>query len=284
MAFEALYKNLTSPILNNKKGVALKEYGEWDDKFCIVTGAASGIGASTVNLLSKMGARVLAVDINAAKLSETTDEIGAEGAIVIARTCDVSNEESVKNLYREFESEKLSVLFNIAALPSPGIPIEKLSSQLWDTIMSVNVKSVFLMSKYAIPLFKNNSQGVIVNTSSVHAYASMRNMTAYAASKGALVSMTSQLSLDLVDYRVRVVGVAPGSVNTPMTTMNLREDTKKLNKLGFATDGYSIGHVGEPSEISEALLWVASSKASFVNGTTITVDGGLLARLVNTVI
>lgn len=259
----------------------MKKNSEWDGKFCIVTGAASGIGAATMMLLSRMGAQVLAIDLDKLKLSEKITEMGVQGATVITRICDVSNEESVANLYREFGSKRLSALFNIAAIPSPSISIEKLSSQLWDTIMNVNVKSVFLMSKYALPLFRNNAKGVIVNTSSVHAYASMRKMTAYAASKGALVSMTSQLSLDLVDDRIRVVGIAPGSVNTPMTTKNLKEDANKLNEMGFPTDGYSIGHVGEPIEIAEALVWVASSKASFVNGTTIAVDGGLLARLVN---
>lgn len=255
---------------------------EWFGKFCVVTGAASGIGAATTLKLAKLGARVLALDIDEVKLLNSVQSLPENlQSFVIPRICDISSEAEVSALFLSFRTESLSALLNIAALPSPGISIEEMTTDLWDRIMSVNVKGVFLMTKYSLPLFRNNQTGVIVNTSSVHAIASTKNMSAYAASKGALISLTTQLSLDLVGDRVRVVGIAPGSVNTPMTTLDLQSDSARLNALGFPTDGYSLGHVGEPEEIAEAIIWVASSKASFVNGTTIIVDGGLLAKLVN---
>jgi NAD(P)-dependent dehydrogenase (short-subunit alcohol dehydrogenase family) len=107
----------------------------------------------------------------------------------------------------------------------------------------------------------------------------MKNHAAYAASKGGVNSLTGQLALELNPLNIRVVGVAPGSVRTPMTTNDIERDKSLLEELGFPTDGRSIGHVGEPEEIAEVLLWSASSAASFVNGTVITADAGLLARL-----
>ncbi len=260
----------------------MESQSEWKDKFCVVTGAASGIGAATMIKLLNLGARVIAIDINEVALLGTLGKLPLNiQKLAVPRICDISAENEVEALFSSLSDVPLTALLNIAALPSPGLSIEEISEKIWDRVMNVNVKGVFLMTKYSLPLFRNNSGGVVVNTSSVHAIASMTNMSVYAATKGAINSLTSQLALELVSDHVRVVGIAPGSVNTPMTTLDLKSDSLRLNDLGFATDGFSIGYVGEPEEIAEAIMWVASSKASFVNGTTITVDGGLLARLVN---
>jgi 3-oxoacyl-[acyl-carrier protein] reductase len=261
--------------------VTVNNNSELLKKFCIVTGGASGIGAATVQLLAQRGATVIALDLNSSELEKKTDALKSEPGKVHGRHCDLSDEASIRRIFDEFSTISLEALFNIAALPSPGLDISQLESTEWDRIMDVNCKSIFLTSKYALPLFINNKHGVIVNTTSVHAYASAPNMSVYAASKGAVISLTTQLALELNKYKIRVVGIAPGSVNTPMTTLDLEKDREKLLQLGLSTDGYSIGHVGDPFEIAEALLWIATPKASFVNGTTLVVDGGLLSRLFN---
>jgi len=247
----------------------------------IVTGAASGIGAATLKLLSQKGALVLALDLEIAGMERVVGELPQGSGNIILRKCDLSKEESIAKVFREFGNYSLTALLNIAALASPNLDISELPTSTWDRVLNVNVRGIFLMSKYALPLFKNAGGGVIVNVSSVHAYASMPNNSVYAASKGAVNALTAELALELNSKNIRVVGVAPGSVRTPMTTRNIRKDGAKLRALGFPTDGKSIGHVGEPEEIAEALVWISSPAASFVNGTTFVVDGGLLARLVN---
>lgn len=254
----------------------MKDNQTWKEKFCIVTGAASGIGAATLKLLEEQGSSVLGLD---KQEPSKFYEVIPQSERIQYRKCDLANPIEIERVFDEFSHQKLSALFNIAALPSNGLGISSLSVEQWDAVINVNLRAVFLTSKFALPLFKNNQGGCIVNVSSVHAFASMRNHSAYAASKGGVNSLTSQLALELNPLGIRVVGVAPGSVRTPMTTKDLEKDRSLLEKLGFPTDGESIGHVGEPEEIAEVLIWSASPAASFVNGTVITADAGLLARL-----
>ena len=250
--------------------------GYWDGQFCIVTGAASGIGLATATLLSNNGAVVLGLD--------KSENAGSHAKVFADhknqyRKCDLADPEEIEKVFAEFKNSKLAALFNVAGLPTNGLGIEETSVNDWDRIINVNLRAVFLTSKYSLPLFKNNGGGCIVNVSSVHAYATMKNHAAYAASKGGMNSLTTELAIELNPQSIRVVGVAPGSIRTPMTSTDLVRDADLLNSLGFPTDGKSIGHVGEPEEIARILMWSASPEASFITGTTIQADGGLLSRL-----
>ena len=250
--------------------------GYWGGQFCIVTGAASGIGLATAQLLSSNGATVLGLDRS--KDAGTSANVFAEGNNHY-RKCDLSVPAEIEKVFTEFKTSKLAALFNVAGLPTNGLGIEETSVSDWDRIINVNLRAVFLTAKYSLPLFKNNGGGAIVNVSSVHAYSTMKNHAAYAASKGGMNSLTTELAIELNPQSIRVVGVAPGSIRTPMTTTDLKRDSELLNSLGFPTDGKSIGHVGEPEEIARVLTWCASPEASFITGTTIQADGGLLSRL-----
>ena len=250
--------------------------GYWGGQFCIVTGAASGIGLATSKLLSSNGATVLGLDRS--DNAGTSANVFAEGNNHY-RKCDLSVPAEIEKVFAEFKTSKLAALFNVAGLPTNGLGIEETSVSDWDRIINVNLRAVFLTAKYSLPLFKNNGGGAIVNVSSVHAYSTMKNHAAYAASKGGMNSLTTELAIELNPQSIRVVGVAPGSIRTPMTTTDLKRDSELLNSLGFPTDGKSIGHVGEPEEIARILTWCASSEASFITGTTIQADGGLLSRL-----
>ena len=250
--------------------------GYWEGQFCIVTGAASGIGLATAQLLSGNGATVLGLDRS--EDAGASANVFAEGNNLY-RKCDLSVPVEIEKVFAEFTTSKLAALFNVAGLPTNGLGIEETSVSDWDRIINVNLRAVFLTAKYSLPLFKNNGGGAIVNVSSVHAYSTMKNHAAYAASKGGMNSLTTELAIELNPRSIRVVGVAPGSIRTPMTTTDLKRDSELLNSLGFPTDGKSIGHVGEPEEIARILTWCASSEASFITGTTIQADGGLLSRL-----
>lgn len=248
----------------------------WNGRFCIVTGSASGIGLATSKLLTEKGATVLGLD--------KSNDAELRGGVFSQsnnsyRTCDLSKPQEIEKVFAEFKNSKLSALFNVAGIPTNGLGIEDTSVSDWDQIINVNLRAVFLTSKYSLPLFRNNSGGCIVNVSSVHAYSTMKNHAAYAASKGGMNSLTTGLAIELNPESIRVVGVAPGSIRTPMTTTDLQRDAQLLNSLGFPTDGKSIGHVGEPEEIARILAWCATPDASFITGTTIQADGGLLSRL-----
>ena len=249
--------------------------------FYIVTGAASGIGAASLRMLVDRGASVLGLDVDLDGMEGIVKDLDLKSQRVFIRKCDLSREADIAKVFKEFQEYSLTALLNIAAVLSSDSSIADLPTSIWDKVLNVNARGIFLTSKYALPLFQNAGGGVIVNVSSVHAYGSMPNNSAYAASKGAVVALTAELALELNSRNIRVVGVAPGAVRTPMTTKDIKKDGAKLRALGFPTDGKSIGHVGEPEEIAEALIWISSPSASFVNGTTLVVDGGLLARLVN---
>lgn len=248
----------------------------WLGKSCFVTGTASGIGLATTRLLISLGADVYGID----KVSEKDFRANFPDLSKIHYfTCDLSQPNEIHKVFSEISHVPLSALFNIAAIPANGKSIVDMSVEEWDHFLAVNLRSIFLTTKNALPMFELNSGGAIVNVSSVHAYATMKNHSAYAASKGGVNALTAELALELNPRNIRVVGVAPGSINTPMTTKNISDDKELLESLGFSTDGKSIAHVGQPEEIAETLIWLASPSASFVNGTTLVADAGLLARL-----
>lgn len=248
----------------------------WLGKSCFVTGTASGIGLATSRRLLDLGANVYGID----KVSEEEFRTNfPELSKVFFFSCDLSNPNEIKKVFGDLEDVPISALFNIAAVPAIGKSIIDLSVDEWDQLMAVNLRSIFLTSKYALPLFELSNGGAIVNVSSVHAYATMENHSAYAASKGGVNALTAELALELNHLNIRVTAVAPGSINTPMTTKDISQDKEHLESLGFPTDGKGIAHVGRPEEIAEALIWLASPNASFINGTTLIADAGLLARL-----
>jgi len=250
----------------------------WADKLVIVTGGAAGIGLATVKVLAESGAKVIAIDINESRLILATQQIlGKHPVVPVA--LDISSEEEVKTFFAKYSEESLCALLNVAAILSPNVKLDDLESSDWDRVLAVNVKSIFLLSKYSLPLFERNQEGAIINVASVHAFASIPQTTAYAASKGAVLALTRQLAIELADRKIRVVGIAPGAVNTEMTTKGLTGGLDQLNDMGIPTDDRSIGRLAEPEEIARAIIWAASAEASFVNGTTIVVDGGMISKL-----
>jgi NAD(P)-dependent dehydrogenase (short-subunit alcohol dehydrogenase family) len=247
----------------------------------LVTGAASGIGRATALAFGRDARIVVCADIDRAGAEATAAQIVAAGGVADAVTVDVADDDSCRTAVEAaVELGRLATLVNIAGILLPDDRIDRLSPELWDRTMAVNVRSVYSMSRHAVAHMKD-AGGVIVNTASVHAYATMPASAAYAASKGAVLALTRQLALDLTPLGIRVVAVAPGSVDTPMSRQSLGgTGATTLAELGFDDDPLAVGRVGAPAEIAAAILWLASPAASFVNGTCLTVDGALLARLI----
>ena len=235
-------------------------------KSCIVTGAASGIGKSTAMHFAREGAAVLIVDLNPEHGKQAVEDVRASGGRAVFAQCDVSNSQQVQAAIKQAVTAfgKIDVLVNNAAMMTFQNVVD-LEESAWDKVMAVNMKSVFMFCKYAIPHMPKG--GAIVNTSSVHAHESEPTVAPYAASKGALEAFARVLAMECEDRKIRVNCVAPGAVNTPMlwNNPNVKSGKEKIQ-----------GAVGEPEDIAAAICFLASDEARFVNGTTLVVDGARL--------
>jgi NAD(P)-dependent dehydrogenase (short-subunit alcohol dehydrogenase family) len=251
-----------------------------DGVTAIVAGGGSGIGQAVVARFAEHGAVVEFVDINAAAVAETERELRARGLDVSGHVADVSDPDQVSAFAEKVAGRRggVGALVNSAGIQRYGT-VETTSWQTWDEVFAVNVRSMFLLAKHAVPLMRRNGGGVIVNVSSGQAVASQRNVVAYTASKGAISAMTRAMAVDHAAEGIRVNTIVPGSVDTPMLRASARaiapDDTDRV--IGEWGSEHPIGRVGQPAEIADACVFLASPLASYVTGAELRVDGGLLA-------
>ncbi len=255
--------------------------GDFDRKVIIVTGAAMGMGRAAAIAFAREGASVTVQDINAAAAKETMAAISKTSGKGLFVQADASKsadcQKTVAETVRAFGG--VDVLFNNVGIqpPSSYKPAHELPEEDWDRIIDVNLKSRFLMAKFCVPEMKKRGGGVIINNASVQGIQSMRGVSAYAASKGGDLSLTRQLALDYAADNIRVLAVCPGAMDTPMVRAtfpkgsSLKEQLEKTGKL------HPLGRIGQAEDIANAVLFLASDKASFMTGSYVAVDGGLLA-------
>jgi NAD(P)-dependent dehydrogenase (short-subunit alcohol dehydrogenase family) len=252
------------------------------DKIVIVSGGAHGIGEAAVLAFAREGYRVTLADVDsaaAARVRQTSRSLPGE---VIVAAGDVSRAEDARDIVRQTVSAfgGVDVVFNNAGIqPLDSYQTaEHLDEAVWDRVMDVNAKGCFLLCKYAIPEMRRRGGGVIINNASVQGLQSQKLVPAYAASKGAVLSLTRNLALDYAGENIRVVAVCPGSVDTPMlrTTAGLASSNpdETLEQWGRK---HPLGRIARPGEIAEVVLFLASDKASFITGEYVCVDGGLMA-------
>jgi NAD(P)-dependent dehydrogenase (short-subunit alcohol dehydrogenase family) len=251
----------------------------------IVTGAASGIGRAAAIALAAAGDVVLAADVDGLGAERTATEIAQAGGRAQGYAVDVADSAACEAAVRAAAKlGELRALVNVAGIAAAPDAVETISDADLDRLLAVNVGAIFRLGRHAIPLMRAAGRGgVIVNTASVHAYATMTDNAAYAASKGAIVALTRQLALDLAPDGIRAVCVAPGAVDTPLTRRELQRRGLSAADAGFDPGGAgstAIGRVAGPDEIAAVIAWLASDAASVVNGATVVADAGLLARLV----
>jgi NAD(P)-dependent dehydrogenase (short-subunit alcohol dehydrogenase family) len=248
------------------------------DQVALITGAASGIGRATALLFAREGAAVAAADIDQARGETVVEQVVASGGRAIFVPCDVSQatecQRAVLQTVDAFGG--LDILFNNAGTIRRA-DVLTITEQEWDRAMAVNVKSVFLMSKYAIPVMAERGSGVIVNTASGWGLVGGRNAVSYCASKAAVVNMTRAMALDHGSQNIRVNCVCPGDTDTALLRSEARQlGTSESEFLSEAADR-PLRRVGTPEEIAQAVLYLASDAASFVTGAALVVDGGGLA-------
>ena len=245
------------------------------DKVAIVTGGGSGIGEATSLRFSQEGAAVIVADMRLRKAEEVAKQINEQGGHALAIEVDESIPESVATLVDRTVAEygQLDVMFNNAGTLRPGTVIE-LDVDDWDLVMGVNVRSVYLGGKFAIPAMLNSGGGSIINTASISGLHGDGGAVAYAASKAAVINLTRAMSTDHAADGIRVNAICPGTIETP-PVMRMMEDPVALE---INMRAHAIGRLGRPEEIASAALWLASDESSFVSGEAIVVDGGLRAQ------
>jgi len=249
------------------------------DQVVIVTGGAKGIGWGIAKVFSQEGAKVVVADWDDVNGPKTVEELRQSGGEAIYVKCDVSNEEQVKAMVEETIKTygRIDVLVNNA-----GIGVYKsvldTSSEDWDRCLDVNLKGVFLCSKYAIPHMLKQGKGNIINISSVHSFQTVNGVAPYAASKGGITALTRNMAIDY-GPTIRVNSIAPGWVLTPLiqSIFDSYPDPKAQRKA--VEQRQVMKRIGRPEDIGYAAAFLASDEASFITGTQLFVDGGLTAQL-----
>ena len=241
----------------------------------IVTGGASGIGKAAALLFAQEGASVAVVDVDASAGESVAVEIRSGGGVAIFIEADVSEAEdctrAVKQTAEEFGG--VDVLFNNAGVVYRATVAET-TDEDWDRVMAVNVRSVFLMSRAAIPLMEAAGGGAIVNTSSGWGLQGGSEAVAYCASKGAVVQMTRAMAIDHGPDNVRVNCICPGDTDTPLLHLEAELLGEQEDRFMEAAADRPLGRVGTAEEVARAALFLASDSASFVTGAVLAVDGG----------
>jgi NAD(P)-dependent dehydrogenase (short-subunit alcohol dehydrogenase family) len=248
------------------------------NKVAIITGGASGIGRATAVLFAKEGAAVAILDINPEQGQSAVAEIEAAGGKAIFIHCNVALAEDCRKAVEQTVAALggVHILFNNAGIIRRANVLSTTEEE-WDRVMTVNVKSIFLMSKYAIPYLEKAGGGSIINTSSGWGLKGGGDAVSYCASKGAVTNMTRAMAIDHGKQNIRVNAICPGDTDTPMLRNEARQLGEVEEKFLAESAQRPLGRYAQPIEIAQAVLYLASEASSYVTGAALVVDGGGLA-------
>ncbi len=246
-------------------------------KVALVTGGASGIGQATAILFGREGADVVVLDIREEGRS-TAEAIVAVGGRASFLRGDVTRAADCEAAVRKavMEYGRLDVLVNNAGIIRRASVVGTTEEE-WDRVMAVNVKSVFLLSRTAIPIMDRTGGGAIVNTASGWGLVGGPNAASYCASKAAVVNLTRAMAIDHAAQNIRVNCVCPGDTDTPMLREEARQLGEDVEQFLAGSAARPLGRMGRPEEIAEAILFLATDASSYVTGAALVVDGGSLA-------
>ncbi|WP_445477532.1 SDR family NAD(P)-dependent oxidoreductase [Lysinibacillus irui] len=256
----------------------MEDYFELEGKVAVITGGASGIGLATAKLLSELGTKTVILDIDQQKGEDTEKNLKEAGLDVEFLKCDVTNTQDCQNVADSIQERygKVDVLFNNAGIIRRKTVVD-LDEADWDAVINVSLKGVYLLSKYLIPLMRENG-GSIINTGSGWGIKGGDKAASYCAAKAGVVNLTKAMAIDHGRENIRVNCICPGDTDTPL----LRGEAKQLNIdessfLRSSAVDRPLARLGTPEDIAKGVLFLASNLSAWVTGTTLTVDGGGLA-------
>ncbi|NEU30463.1 glucose 1-dehydrogenase [bacterium LRH843] len=247
------------------------------EKVILVTGSGSGIGKCTALLFAKEGAKVIINDISEKQGNETVAEIQANGGEAHYLYADVTNAAEVEQMINEALKiyQKIDVLFNNAGVSGVGAAHET-SEDLFDKVMNVNVKGVFLPSKYVLPHMMDRKEGVIINMSSAVAEIGILKRAVYSTSKGAVLALTKAMQVDYAPYNIRINALLPGTILTPFVENYLKDSYDNPEEaLAMIKKRQLSGELGRPEDVANAALFLASDESKFMMGSPLYIDGGV---------
>jgi NAD(P)-dependent dehydrogenase (short-subunit alcohol dehydrogenase family) len=247
--------------------------GRLDGKVAIITGAGMGMGRAAAKLFAKEGARVVVADWNRGAGEEVVNIIKKAGSEAKFVEADVSNEQDIRNMIKTTVSTygELHILYNNAGT---GIvePLIESTQASFDKMVSINLKGVWLAMKHAIPEMVKAKKGSIINTASVCATAAQRGLAIYSATKGGIISMSLVAAVEHAPQNIRVNCINPGPIRTKLAMKTLKDNPEAIRRIEMESPQ---GRFGEPEEVAQAALFLASDESSHITGHTLVVDGGM---------
>ncbi|WP_199620018.1 SDR family NAD(P)-dependent oxidoreductase [Paenibacillus alkalitolerans] len=248
------------------------------DKVALITGSGSGIGQSAAFLFAKEGARVIVNDLDEAKGQSTAEEIRSAGGEAVFIRADVTDPASVQSMIEKAISQfgRIDVLFNNAGISGVGA-LHEVEPEQWDRVMNVNIRGVYLPSKYALPHMMERKSGSIINMSSCIAEIGLARRASYSATKGAVLALTKSMQVDYAPYNIRVNALLPGTIFTPFVENYLKTsyDDPEAAIAALKTRQLS-GDLGKPEDVAYAALFLASDESKFMMGSPLYIDGGVV--------
>ncbi|MFF2089826.1 SDR family NAD(P)-dependent oxidoreductase [Paenibacillus sp. NPDC058174] len=247
-------------------------------KVALVTGAGSGIGRTTAELFAREGASVIVNDIDETAGDETVQRINAAGGQGIFIHADVTDSDSVKGMAEKAIEAYgvIDVLFNNAGVSGVGA-IHELEPEAWDRVIRVNLRGVFLPCKHILPYMMERKSGAIINMSSCVAEIGLARRASYSASKGAVLALTKSMQVDYAKYNIRVNALLPGTIMTPFVEQYLQSAYEDpVAAIEAIKTRQLSGELGRPEDVANAALFLASDEASFMMGSPLYIDGGVV--------
>ncbi|GGB53120.1 oxidoreductase [Lentibacillus populi] len=247
------------------------------DKVVIITGAGSGIGKETAILFAKEGATIVVNDLNEDSGQQTIDEIHSNNGKALFIQGNVTKTEDVKYLVNEVIKKfgRIDILFNNAGISGVG-QLHEIEPETWEQVFKVNVYGIFLVSKYVIPHMMEQRSGTIINMSSCIAEIGLANRASYAATKGAVLSLTKSMQVDYAKYNLRINALMPGTIYTPFVEDYISKSSDPETTISTIKKRQLGDELGKPIDVAYAALYLASDESKFMMGSPMYIDGGVV--------